>query len=686
MADPFTVMPLRGGQTNAISFTGGVPVAVGANLFVSTSTAISGPPSYAALRTSRLTDMLRIEAAAKRVPDVLFSDPGDATFGLMSFVAQVDRHFVEHGLDALFYFLSPEGKWINIVLAHPQVSRASVQSQFETLEAAFKDATQHATLLLPSERFDAYDLQNSNWSASYILGSISVALQNQLLSKVGVNYAKGPILWMHLMNILSSSNSRGFKTLRLAFEDRKLTAEPGQNVHKHTIQIRNEYLRLINANVAIDDAILTVIDSMIPSCAYPFNMWASVTRLAVEKHISETMGKSAAVRALVPNAPTVGSICDEADEQYNSLLQSKLWPAALNPRDKQAAPAAFLLEKMTKAIDKLTLSNPKSNREEGTCWNCGKPGHRSPQCPDKKRKSGENKGKASKQPYKSTGNNAWQFVKPSPGESETMVRGPQTFYWCDTCSHWRTTHGTSGHYPSSSPRVKSAPASLKTGESANLAEIIKISSELSELDLGAWCGITGPSKPSDDPFLSFLGAFGGDLLPENPYKRSCPYLDDDLSAASYIFAEFPDMSLFDTSLTLEEIADGWMEVFPRSAKRAARHTTICNTCSTNFYTPPSFPAVTCPQCLEPAELFEPLLSCRICDVCKDIFYCPVSFDETMCLWCTNITLDASFEDVKIELMESSDIDFDEEAEALLAISYTDDTMDVDDFIEDSTQD
>ena len=608
----------------------------------------------------------------------------------MSFVAQVDRHFVEHGLDALFYFLSPEGKWVNIVLAHPQVSREEVQTQFETLETAYLDIGQHATLQLPSERFDAYDLQNSNWSASYILSSISVSLQNQLLSKVGSNYSKGPILWMHLMSMLTSSTSRGFKSLKLAFEDRKLKAEPGENVHKHTIHLRNQFLRLSNANVAMDDAILTTIESMMPSSTDQFNYWASTTRATVEKHLRETRGKSAAVRALIVNAPTVASICDEADEQYLSLCQSNLWLAAINTRDKQAAPAAFLIEKMSKVIDKLTLSNSHPKRVEGTCWTCGKPGHRSPQCPDKKRKGEGQKSKVRDHPIKSTGKNAWQLIKPSPGETETLVLGTQTWYWCDTCSHWRTTHATTGHKygkPASLPRNKSFPPKIKTEESANLAEITKLSSELSELDLGAWCGITSLSSPSDDPFDSFLGVFGGDLLPENPYKRDCSYLDDDLSAASYIFAAYPDLSLFDTSLTPGEINDGWLEVFPRSAKRASRHTTICNSCSTVFYTPPSFPAATCSQCLEPTPASEILMSCRICDLCEAIFYCPVSFSETTCLWCTNIALDASYEDVQVELMESSDtmIDSDEEAELLLS-SSTDDTMDVEDLLQDSIHD
>jgi hypothetical protein len=52
--DPYNVAPLCGGQSNAIAFTGGAPVLDTSGNFTSTSTASTGPPSYSALRTSRV--------------------------------------------------------------------------------------------------------------------------------------------------------------------------------------------------------------------------------------------------------------------------------------------------------------------------------------------------------------------------------------------------------------------------------------------------------------------------------------------------------------------------------------------------------------------------------------------------------------------------------------------------------
>ena len=87
----------------------------------------------------------------------------------MSYVAQVNQHFVEHGLDGLFYFTTREDKWINVVLAHPQVTRKDVQAQYFLLGNCYLDVANYANHPLPSDRFNMYDKMNSLWSASVLL-------------------------------------------------------------------------------------------------------------------------------------------------------------------------------------------------------------------------------------------------------------------------------------------------------------------------------------------------------------------------------------------------------------------------------------------------------------------------------------------------------------------------------------
>jgi Zinc knuckle len=315
---------------------------------------------------------------------------------------------------------------------------------------------------------------------------------------------------MYVMGLVQSSSYRGTKLLQKAFEERKLKTEPGENVTKHTIKLRDDYVRLRNANMVPHDALMTIVDSLVDSSTSTFAVWAATKRIEVGKFLKENAGKTVTAMMSIPNAPTVETICNEADDEYQSLFESGLWIATESKKDKDAAPTAFLLEKLSKSVDRLTANQ---NKKEGTCWTCGKEGHKSPDCPTKNSSGGNNndKSKRSKdrnRPKKpATIYPEWQKIKPKDGENETTVRDGRTFMWCDVCAHWRTTHGTSGHNPSVGPPSRSSSSSssstsrrsstkkvgfkerAKTEEtSANLACVSEDEDEAS-LVLGAWCGM-----------------------------------------------------------------------------------------------------------------------------------------------------------------------------------------------------
>ena len=84
---------------------------------------------------------------------------------------------------------------------------------------------------------------------------------------------------------------------------------------------------------------------------------------------------------------------------------------------------AFLLEKLSHKVDLL------SSCREGPCWTCGQEGHKSNTCPTKH---------AETCPPPPT-YPEWQHLAPTMGASETLICNGHTFFWCATCSHWRTT-------------------------------------------------------------------------------------------------------------------------------------------------------------------------------------------------------------------------------------------------------
>ena len=494
LTSPYKVAPLRGGQiNNDTSFTGGIPVLDGNKVFSSTTTTSSGPPSFMSIRTHDVSNMMKVELGAKKAPSIIFTSATDASYGLMTYTGVVHRHFIEYGMDAIFYFTTHDGSLVSILEGHSQFTREEVSKQSAEL---YKNRD-NTSKTLPLEKYDMYDIQNLRFSAAFILASISPALRAQVLTKAGKDYDNGPIVWMFVMGLVQSSSYRGTKILQRTFEERKLKSEPGEDVIKHTIKLRDDYMRLYNANMVPYDALMTVIDSLIDSSTPTFAVWAATKRIAVSRFLKNNAGKTPSALSLMTDAPTVETICDEADDEYQSLLEAGLWVAIDSKKDKDATPTAFLLEKLSSKVDKLSANLTK---REGTCWTCGKEGHKSPECPTKNNNSSDISKKKSKdhnkKPIARAPRPEWKGTAPKSGESESVVRNNRTWLWCNICKHWSTTHGTSTHKGSnaSNAKDKTSKSPEKSEEhQGNLAEIVMENNNSNELVLGAWCGFTTES-------------------------------------------------------------------------------------------------------------------------------------------------------------------------------------------------
>ena len=112
------------------------------------------------------------------------------------------------------------------------------------------------------------------------------------------------------------------------------------------------------------NAFMTVINSYIDSLTPFFAIWAATKRITVSCFLKNKVGKTTSALLQVTDEPTIDAICDGADDENQSLMDFGLWVSLNNKIDKDAAPAAFFIKKLTSKVNKLSTTISKS---EGTC-------------------------------------------------------------------------------------------------------------------------------------------------------------------------------------------------------------------------------------------------------------------------------------------------------------------------------
>ena len=68
------------------------------------------------------------------------------------------------------------------------------------------------------------------------------------------------------------------------------------------------------------DALMTFIDSLINLLTPTFAVWAATKQITVSLFLNDNASKTPSALSLIANAPTSASICNEADNEYQSLV------------------------------------------------------------------------------------------------------------------------------------------------------------------------------------------------------------------------------------------------------------------------------------------------------------------------------------------------------------------------------
>ncbi|MGH3054009.1 MAG: hypothetical protein ACRDL7_03410, partial [Gaiellaceae bacterium] len=325
--------------------------------------------------------------------DKVYTGDGKDFYTLSIFGKMVKKHLTNAGLDSVFYFVDPIDKEEKLIIEH--------YSRFTTDFILAK--TQRMT--------DEYDRVNLQWSADFIMASLSEQQKCNILKFPNAEN-NGPVTWMHLVNENTMSNERALQTLLFNLQRMTLSDFPGENVQACTRQIL-EICQKLDAGTMLPTSIKSIICNIFTTCSVPsFGHYFHYVRAQMKK---------------TPAEYTWGSLLQEADNEYIESITANRW---LNTKSEASGLSAMA----------ATELKPKGDdkKRDVTCYNCNEKGHVSRNCP-KKKKDGSTK-KSGKKPLP-----AWRTVPPNSGQAEQKTVNGHTFYWCNLCKKWWTLHGTSTH-------------------------------------------------------------------------------------------------------------------------------------------------------------------------------------------------------------------------------------------------
>lgn len=117
------------------------------------------------------------------------------------------------------------------------------------------------------------------------------------------------------------------KLLQGIFKYHKHKSDIQENVFEHSIKLSIEYTWLYNAYMVPPDSLLTLIALLVDCSTAPLLVWASTKQITVSHFLNKNSGKTSFALVQIEDGPTFETICDEAEDEYQSIFESGLWIA-----------------------------------------------------------------------------------------------------------------------------------------------------------------------------------------------------------------------------------------------------------------------------------------------------------------------------------------------------------------------
>ncbi|GFH47570.1 hypothetical protein CTEN210_04045 [Chaetoceros tenuissimus] len=372
-----------------------------------------------------------------------------------TFSKELFEHFQRVGLDTITYLpdLSVDLKSVtNSVSMHSVVS---AYPRFGT----FKERALQVACFYAENHFDKMDKDNSESAKAIFFKSIDSS------SKEAFSHLIEPkdcfaVVWIHFLSTAIILNEDTILSRRTIITGADPKAYEHENISKLCQAMQPHVKALVNVGRYESSVSVKFLQALInkttPNKTFELAIGLKLEELEKETQPLAYLQPYEQNLALQKKQLDPLSLLTFVEGKFLSLYNAT--PCLWQPATGKTDPLKALLAQPTGLEDKsfaqlilLALKQSNKDGEGGVCFNCGASDHWAADCP-KKKQSGKN----SKRGKKGNGGNSnqrdnqkgkktgWKYQRPSD-VSKPLQRNGKTFFWCEKCSRFSTTHGTAQH-------------------------------------------------------------------------------------------------------------------------------------------------------------------------------------------------------------------------------------------------
>jgi hypothetical protein len=307
------------------------------------------------------------------------------------------------------------------------------------------------TLMAPQlTKYDTYDVNNDTEAKLFLLNSVDDSLATELRS-VTMKEDPFPLYWLHLMKIVRNVSIDYCNTIKHKIRNRHPSQYPGQDLAQMAIDFRADVRELEIAGQYEHNLSLIILEAFLSAGgSQPLEEYKHSLRILHDK-LEETLldigflTQDDATARIIKEELTVRDICRIATDKYRNLASRGRWPPARHNPDSKAAPAKF-------GAFALVPQHQNAKTKKDGCFNCRSLEHMARDCPEPKKetqttkkRSPDKQRRSNTNPKRHENRNPWKRTPPGPNDSPTKKVKDRTWFWCEKCGRWSTTHGTSEH-------------------------------------------------------------------------------------------------------------------------------------------------------------------------------------------------------------------------------------------------